>query len=194
LLTGEDWAPARVCFAHEAPGDTGEHDRVFRGPVSFSTGRLEMHVPNRVLDLPNPRANEGLLNVLDRYAEGLLEKLPRAVTFSERVRARLLEELKGGAPTAESLARSMRMSVRSLHRGLRSEGRTFREILEQLRHETAVALLTDDRASIAEVGFLLGFSELSSFYRAFRRWTGKTPAEFRAEARALASKSLPLGR
>lgn len=185
IVTGEDWSPRLVCFAHDTPGNVSEHTRVFQCPVLFASGRTAMHVPNSLLDAPNPKADMGLLRVLDHYAHTLLNQVPWQATFSERVRVWLLEELKDGAPKASSVAEAMHMSVRSLHRELRGEGTSFGELLESLRHQRATAMLADSRYSISEVAFLLGFSELSSFYRAFRRWTGKTPAEFRAEAFAL---------
>jgi AraC-like DNA-binding protein len=105
------------------------------------------------------------------------------------VRAWLVEALGSGTPTAAAAARALRLSARSLHRFLQAEGTSFRELLDQLRQERAAGLLANPRCSIGEVSFLLGFSELSSFYRAFRRWTGKTPAEFRAEILAASGAS-----
>jgi AraC-like DNA-binding protein len=80
------------------------------------------------------------------------------------------------------------MSERSLNRALAAEGTSYRELVAQLRQEMAARYLAQDRLGIAEVAFLLGFSELSAFYRAFKRWTGRTPAEFRAEARTARSR------
>ncbi|MFQ5650877.1 MAG: AraC family transcriptional regulator [bacterium] len=187
LVTGDAWAPALVCFAHAAPKDTSEHARVFRAPVQFSTGRTAMHIPNRILDLPNPRPDANLLGLLDKYADGLLEKFPRQPTLAERVRAWLSEELSGGTPSVSAAARALHSSVRTLHRGLQSEGTSFRELLDQLRQERATVLLANPRCSVAEVGFLLGFAEISSFSRAFKRWTGKAPAEFRTDAFGVAA-------
>ena len=182
LVTCDDWAPRLVCFAHPAPKDTSEHARVFRAQLRFSSGRTAMHVSNRVVDMPNPSADENLVSLLDRYAGGLLKQFPREASLAERVRVWLSEELSGGTPSVSSAARALYISVRTLHRGLQSEGTCFRELLDQLRQERAAALLANQRCSVAEVGFLLGFAELSSFSRAFKRWTGKTPAEFREEA------------
>lgn len=182
LIAGVNWTPRVVCFAHAAPARTTEHERVFQSSVRFSTGGTAMHIPNPILDRQNPKADPGLLAVLDHYANDLLRHTPRRITFSERVRARLMEELKNGAPTATAIARMLHMSGRTLHRDLQAEGVSFRELLRQLRQEQATHLLADSRVSIAEVGFLLGFSELSSFHRAFKRWSGQTPADFRAAA------------
>jgi AraC-like DNA-binding protein len=184
LVPGTQWAPRLVCFAHEAPADTTEHARVFQAPVRFLAGATALHVPAAILDLPNPRADAGLVTLLDRYTQTLLDQTPCRDTHSGRVREQLVQALQHGTPTAAQVAGALFMSVRSLHRGLESEGTTFRELLDQLRHERAIVLLSDARCSIADTAFLLGFAEISSFYRAFRRWTGKTPADFRAEALA----------
>jgi len=189
LILGDQWSPRLVCFAHDAPLDTSEHERLLRTPIRFLTGRTAIHIPNHFLDEPNRKADPGLIRVLDDYAERLLEQMPSGATLSARVRTYLLNELQSGVPTAEKTARTMHMSVRTLNRNLQQEGTTFRELLTQLRQEKAATLLTNPQISISEVGYLLGFSELSSFYRAFRTWTGTTPAEYRAAALS-ASNSL----
>ena len=183
LVTGDDWSPLEVRFAHRRPAGRHDHDRIFRAPVRFGAGENAMVIARAVLDARNARSDLGLLDVLDRYAAGLLAGRPRVNTVSERVRVHLDGELSGGAPSAEACARALGMSVRTLRRALRAEGTAFTELLEQARRERAARLLAGDRASIAEVAFLLGFSELSAFYRAFRRWTGMTPAQFRDAGR-----------
>ena len=190
LVAGRDWLPSRVCFAHQAPADISEHRRLFGEGVLFSSGRTALHVPNTILDIPNSRADTALVRMMDRYAETTLQWAPSRSTLSGRVREQLVEALSSGAPTALQVADSLNMSVRTLHRGLRQEDTSFRVLLEQLRRERAADLLTNRRCSIAEVAFLVGFSELSAFYRAFKRWTGTTPAEFQAQA-AAASAALP---
>lgn len=182
LITGSNWTPRMIGFAHAAPEHTTEHERVFQIPVQFLTGGTVMHIANPILDMRNPKADPGLLAVLDHYANDLLRQTPRRMTLSERVRTRLIEDLKNGVPTVTAIARTLHMSVRTLHRDLQAEGVSFRELVRQLRQEQATRLLADPRVSISEVAFLLGFSELSSFYRAFKRWSGKTPADFRAMA------------
>ncbi|RME58564.1 AraC family transcriptional regulator [Candidatus Parcubacteria bacterium] len=182
LVAGQDWIPRLICFAHPAPDDTSEHTRVFRSQIRFSSGRTAMYIPDEILDIHNPRVDENLLTLLDRYAEGLLKKLPQTASTAERLRLWLHQVLSDGVPTTAEAARALNLSVRTLHRRLRDEGTSFRELLDQLRKERAVALLADQRCSIAEVGFLLGFAELSSFSRSFKRWTGKSPAAFRKQS------------
>ena len=179
-VTASNWSPTLVCFAHDAPHSTVEHERVFAAPVRFASGRTAMHVLNAILDAANPRADADLGVVLDKYAEAVLEKLPRRTTLTSRLNAWLLGMLTNGEPGAEAAARALNLSIRSLHRGLAAEGTTFRELVARLRYERATALLADSTYTMTEIAFLLGFSELSSFYRAFRRWSGTTPADFRA--------------
>lgn len=181
LVTGTDWVPTQACFAHDRPADTSEYETVFGLQVRFTTGRTAMHMPGAVLDLPNPRADATLVELLDSYADTLLERQPAFTSENARVRAWLVEAHATGAPSAEQAAKALAMSVRTLHRRLKSEGTTFRRLLDQFRHEKAVFLLGTRRHSIAEVAFLLGYSELSAFYRAFRRWTGRSPAALRDE-------------
>ena len=180
LVTDTDWSPELVCFAHEAPPQCDEHQRIFRCPVQFSTGRTEMHVLNETLDIRNPNADRVLVDLLDRYANDLLERAPSGVTMSDRVRRWLIGEMSGGKLTVSAAASAMHVSERTLHRHLQDEGTNFRQLLDQLRLEQATKLLSNPRCSLAEVAFLLGFSESSSFHRAFKRWTGQTPAGYRA--------------
>jgi AraC-like DNA-binding protein len=181
LVVGRPWSPSLVCFDHDAPADTSEHGRVFGATVRFSSGVTCLHVPNAILDEPAAKSDAGLLEILDSYAAGLLDKVPGSPSLSERVRILLQEGLQDGVPTAEEAATQLNMSVRSLHRGLQAEGLSYRGIADQLRHERAASLLADPRYSTTEVCYLLGFSEISSFHRAFKRWAGKTPAEYRSD-------------
>src|SRR4030095_3577397 len=90
---------------------------------------------------------------------------------------------QAGTVTALGVAARLKVSVRTLHRSLADEGTSYRRLLDQLRLDLAERHLADDRMSVGEVAFLLGFSELSAFHRAFKRWTGRSPVTFRAEAR-----------
>jgi AraC-like DNA-binding protein len=176
------WSPAEVRFAHRAPRDSREHERFFGAPLRFGTGENALVLPAGLLDLPCRGTDPSLLSLLDRYAADRLDG-PRAATFADRARAALSEEMQTGYVTAHALAARLAVSVRTLHRSLAVEGTSFRRLLDQLRLDIAERHLRDDRMSVAEVAFLVGFSELSAFHRAFKRWTGRTPVAFRAEAR-----------
>ena len=91
------------------------------------------------------------------------------------VRAALAIELRGGDPSAERVAAALSMHPKTLTRHLRSEGTTFRRLLDELRRQLAERYLRQAGLSVEEVAFLLGYSEASAFHRAFRRWTGRAP-------------------
>jgi YesN/AraC family two-component response regulator len=108
---------------------------------------------------------------------------------TQRLRRLLEQELRGGTPTLRHLAHRLHMSPRTLHRRLGEEGTGFRRVLAQLRRELAARHLREARLALGEIGFLLGFSEVSAFHRAFRRWTGWPPLAYRrAHAAAATSR------
>jgi AraC-like DNA-binding protein len=178
--TGVDVTPLRVEFSHHAPADISEHRRIFRAPLVFEKARNALVLPPPVLDLPLLGANPGLSAVLARQLEDLLADLPSGETLLARVKRLIAAELCGGEPTAEVVARRMRATPRTLHRWLSAEGTSYREILNGLRRDLALRYLTEDRLAIGEAAYLLGFSDTSAFHRSFRRWTGQTPAQYRA--------------
>jgi AraC-like DNA-binding protein len=98
------------------------------------------------------------------------------------VQALLVERLSSGEPDPEAVARALGMSLRSLQRRLEDEGTSFKEVLAATRRELACDYLQGGRTSVTEVTFLLGFADTSSFARAFRRWTGESPSEWRERA------------
>jgi AraC-like DNA-binding protein len=184
VITGIDWAPAEVHFVHPAPSNSTDHARFFRVRVHFAMHENALVLSPRLLETPCARADPALAAVLDRYAADRLEQMPRSNGIADRVRSVLDDELRGGEPTASRLAARLKMSVRSLNRLLAAENTSYYELLDGLRRDLAERHLADQHMSISEVGFLLGFSELSSFHRAFKRWTGRTPSQFRQEFRS----------
>jgi AraC-like DNA-binding protein len=179
FAAGSDWNPDEVRFAHHAPSDVGEHSRFFRAPIRFATGENALVIPDGVLDLPCRGADPVLASLVDRHADDRIRSHPASASVSDRVRSALEELFGSGEPSAAGVAARLRMSLRTLNRSLASEGTTYRALLDQLRHELAARHLANPHTSIAEVAFRLGFSDLSAFHRAFKRWTGRTPTEFR---------------
>ncbi len=183
VVTGRNWKPDRALFAHASPPETGEHRRFFGAPVEFSMGQNALVLPVALLEAPCVRSDAGLARILDRYATERLARTPREGSVADHVRNALAEALDGGEIGASAIASRLKMSVRTLHRALADEGTAFGDILTTLRKEIAIRQLADPRVSSAEVAFRLGFSELSAFQRAFKRWTSQTPAKFRAAHR-----------
>jgi AraC-like DNA-binding protein len=180
LLVASPWQPLQATFAHAAPRSLRDHRRIFGLRLRFDAGTTSVLFPAKVLDKPNKCADPALIALLDGYAASVLARLKDTPGAVGRVRAYLERNLCNGAPDAAAVAEALDTSVRTLHRQLRAEGTNLRRIFDALRHEQAVRLLERPTHSLAQVAFLLGFSEVSSFYRAFYRWTGTTPARFRA--------------
>ncbi len=179
IASGVAFPLVRVDFAHAAPADHREHVRIFGSPVRFSAERTGIVLARAVWDTPIERGDSGLAAVLERHAQMLLAQLPRVSDEIARVRAAIRGELEGGDPRLDHVARKLGTSRRSLQRRLADENLTYAQVLDDVRSTMARAYLAQRELSIIEVAYLLGFSEQSSFTRAFRRWTGASPAEFR---------------
>jgi AraC-like DNA-binding protein len=179
ILTGVEWTPDEVSFRHAKPTNTTEHRRIFRCPFNFSRPSNEIVFDASLLELAVTEADPALCAVLERHAEELLARSPRRAGLAGEVRRILSEALRGGDPGLEAVARRLGMSARTLQRKLREEGTSHQELLEEMRRDLSERYLREPRMAICEVAYLLGFSEPSAFHRAFRRWTGTTPARFR---------------
>ncbi|MDB4988858.1 MAG: Transcriptional regulator, AraC family protein [Myxococcaceae bacterium] len=153
--------------------------RHLAAPVYFERAENAIVAEAASLQLPIASADPGLAALLERYASELLGRLPRADDFVEQVRRFLLATLPSGVPSAEQAASRLGLSVRTLQRRLRDQGVGFRALVDRVRHEVAVEHLATPHVSVAQVAFMLGFSEDNAFDKAFRRWTGMSPSAFR---------------
>jgi AraC-like DNA-binding protein len=183
IAAGVEFPLVRVELAYDAPADSREHERVFGCPVAFAAARTGIVLARAVWDTRLERADSGLAAVLERHAQMLMAELPQVSPAIARVRAAIQDQLAGGGePSLDRAARALATSRRSLQRQLASESLTFAQVVDDVRSTLARAYLGRRELSIAEVAYLLAFSEQSSFTRAFRRWTGMTPIEFRRAA------------
>jgi AraC-like DNA-binding protein len=180
-ITGIALQPLVVQFHHPEPNRTEEHSRLFQSKVLFSQEHTALVFSLETLSVPCKKADPALLLVLERHAKDLLDRLPKTNSLVDRVQALLASELHGGDPSAEHIAGKLKMGVRTLSRRLQDAGTSHKLLLDALRKELCTRYLEDRRLGIAEVTFLLGFSDTSSFHRAFKRWHDKTPAEYRKQ-------------
>jgi AraC-like DNA-binding protein len=182
--TRSELAPTEVCFAHVAPPDTLEHRQFFRGPVRFNAGGDAIAFALSDVNRPLLTADDALAAIIRRRLDKALAAQDRAgePSTTARVRRKLLDSFGQGGATSSRIASELGLSGRSLSRRLRAEGTSFRAVAEQARGEIAATLLRDPGVSVAEVAFFLGYSEPAAFHRAFKRWTSRTPAEYRRHA------------
>jgi AraC-like DNA-binding protein len=176
------FTPIRVGFVHAAPRDTSVHVATFRAPVAFGCVTNELVFDAALLERAMPRADPTLRSILERHIVEMLAKLPPRGDLVADVRGCIARMLEQGEPAIDRVARSLAMSSRTLQRRLRAESMTFAEILDDVRRDLALRYLGDPRREITDAAFLLGYAELSPFYRAFRRWTGMAPGEWRRQA------------
>lgn len=181
VAVDENWVPIAVEFQHSKPQDTTEHARLFRCPLIFDAPFNKLTFNPASLDLPIEQADEGLCRMLDRHAQALLAKYPPRDTVIEKARTVITRELNGGNPSLEHVAAQLGLSERTLQRKLQELGTSHNDLVEQIRRDLAMRYLKEPAMAICEVAYLTGFSEPSSFHRAFKRWTGVTPGEFRQQ-------------
>jgi AraC-like DNA-binding protein len=178
LASGSSWHPLQVRFAHDAPRNVCDYRRVFQCPVLFNEPVNQMLIEDQLLDISFPGADPALSELLGHQAELLLKSLPIQDGFLSDLRRALGEGLSRGDVRIKTTAKRLAVSSRALQRELLIQGTSYREVLDRLRCELAVGRLRRNRLEIEEISRFLGFSDSRSFYRAFKRWTGKTPQEY----------------
>jgi AraC-like DNA-binding protein len=182
-LVAEDVAPTRVALPRPRPDDPRAHEAFYRCDIAWDAAAIDVELDAALLDRPLPRSDPQLFGYLARRAEALAKALPEHATFAERVRREIGERLAHEEPTLRAVARRLAVSERTLHRRLAGEGTGFASLLDAARRERALVLVDDSSLSAAELASLLGYTEPSAFFRAFRRWTGETPRGYRASRR-----------
>jgi AraC-like DNA-binding protein len=182
VMVGSQWSPREVHFAHDAPPTNAQHLEVFRSPVLFSCPMNAIVMDREFCARPIPAADPNLFKVLNRYLESVLIDVPKADQRLEPIRRKIAEAIKDGNPNLERVAKAMALSPRTLQRQLDTLGTDFRSLLEDTRKRLALAYLKDSENTLTQIAFLLGYSEVSTFNRSFKRWTGKTPLHYRRRA------------
>jgi AraC-like DNA-binding protein len=166
----------------KGPASAAERRGNPTGSLTFSAAEAWVAVPCGVLDAPISGADLGLARYLEAYAQALSTGLDTPSTSATRVQDEVLRAMPEGEISAERIARRLGLHARTLQRRLAAEGTTYAAVVERARRTLAERHLAESRLSVGEVAFLLGYSEPSVFHRAFRRWTGQTPAAFRRAA------------
>jgi AraC-like DNA-binding protein len=167
-------------FTHAQPERIEEYQRTFApGRVRFGAPFNGFVFDARQLEMPLASADPKLHDVLRKYADVLMADLPKAESVTERVRGLISKQLSGGDTGADNIARALHMSRRTLGRKLEHEGTTFKELVDDTRRKLALRYVGGHDLGLTEIAFLLGFSQAAPFHRAFKRWTGQTPLEYR---------------
>jgi AraC-like DNA-binding protein len=178
------WAPLEVRFSHSRPSASmTRHDSFFAAKVSFGCARNELVLRRSDMQLPMLRADKLLAEFFEQHAQELLRQQGDTPDDVMRVKAAILELMRGRVPRVEDIAAELGIGGRTLRRRLDDQGKSFKTLVDETRSELARHYLEQSRYSIQEIGYLLGFSESSTFYRAFKRWTNQAPQQFRDRVR-----------
>jgi len=161
------------------PDDVAEIERVLGCSVVPSASWNGWTMSREAWHLPLRRRDPILRGVLERQADEMMRRLPAGGGIALEVRQALVSRVAGGETRIEAVARALGVSVRSLQRKLSDEGQSYQDLVEATRKEAAGQYLANSTLSIGEVAYLLGYSEAAAFHRAFKRWNGMTPQDFR---------------
>lgn len=176
-----DLQPAYVTFQFSPPADQGQYLRAFfRCPVSFEQPRnllaFDRSAARQPLLSGNPAIRAGHEKILNEF----LARIDRN-DLVHQVKCNILERLSLGAPTQTQVAAALGMSVRNLQRKLSELGTSYKQILEHSRKTLALNHIRRRDVTLSEIGYLVGFASEANFHRAFKRWTGQAPGEYRRQ-------------
>jgi AraC-like DNA-binding protein len=176
-LCGPKWNPLEVRLAHRKPDDIAPFRKFFQAPLRFDAEDNALVFFTESLRRPLPQAEPELRRLLATQ----IAALERQYTdqFAEQVRSILRTALLTDHGSADQIASLFSMHSRTLHRRLTAAGSSFRELVDESRFEIARQMLTDTDADVSHVAYVLNYADSSAFTRAFRRWSGATPTQWR---------------
>ena len=178
-LTRQQYFPKRIHLAYKQPTDTTEYHRIFKCPVLFNQPITAIYLEKSQVQEKVVTSDYRLLQILIQYAQEKLAAMEGELGFATIVKQSIINLVKPQFPTIEQVASNLNLSVRTLQRRLKEEGLTYKAVLDELRKQFALDYLKNKDLSVKEIAYLLDYAEPSSFIRSFRRWTGKSPKEFR---------------
>jgi AraC-like DNA-binding protein len=176
---GSSWTPEEVYFEHPRTMDSHDHMRAFGAPVYFSQPTNALLFKSEILNRRMPAHDLKLMALMQNCLEQLSHLDRGPVRMIDRVRSTVRSRLAAGYPSLDSVARDLHVSPNAIQRDLAQGGILFKDLVETTRRELAMRYLGQRHLPVSEISFLLGYSELSAFSRAVRRWTGSSPTKVR---------------
>ncbi len=157
------------------------YGKVFQCPVLFNQTHTALVFKKKYLDYVFPQKSTHLFNFLISHLEKLLPKVKKQNSLKHTVSGLIEKALPNGSVDAEHISTQVHMSRHTLYRRLKAEGVSYHELVDNIRKKKALSLLKSQQHNLSEIAFLLGFSELSAFSRAFKKWTGVSPAQYKKQ-------------
>jgi AraC-like DNA-binding protein len=180
MNAGAALRPVKAMLCRPKPEKAEVYERFFGCEVRFRAKEDAFVLSTRDADRPLPSANRQLAAVFDKLLTEELARLDRSDVVS-RCRAEVLEHLESGEMTEQDMAKRLHMSRRTLQRRLDEADTTYLRLVDDTRKDLALRYIEDPHRSITDVAFTLGFSQQSAFTRAFKRWTGVNPTQYRTK-------------
>jgi len=181
---GSDWHPECIQFEHPRPATIAPYRERSNSRYEFDAPAAAMTFDRSLLSAAMPGANIYLQKAVEKYIADVIAKRVGFSKIALDVRAKIAACIDNGLPTIDEIAVALRTSPRTLQRRLRDAGTTYSDVLDEFRLDLADRMLVDSDMRVSEIGYMLGYADLSSFDRAYRAWTGHTPAETRRKASA----------
>lgn len=178
---GQSWAPEEVHFEHPKPEQWREHERAFAAPAFFAQPTNAIVFRPQILRHIMPAADPRLMSAMKLCLERLSERQDVRFSVTDRVRSAVRAKLPEGFPPIEGVAAELRLPLSTIQRELHYDGLSYSTLVENTRRDLALSYVRQRQLSFSEIAFLVGYSELSAFSRAVRRWTGLSPRALRAE-------------
>jgi AraC-like DNA-binding protein len=170
---------SRMIFPFPPPIHWRNYERVFSCPIDFNADTMEWQFHADVLERPCPNANPITAKICQQLCGVMLTEKPGESDLVGTIRATCLNSTKR-FPAASEVAQKLGLSLRTLHRRLAEEGQSYQSILNSMRQAVATEFLEKTRLGIEQVAERVGFSDAISFRKAFRKWTGRSPSDFRS--------------
>ena len=180
FLLGEPPADFALGFAYPAPPYAERYRQQFGAAPQFDQAQHWLSIPRHYLARPMALANPATVQMCEQQCEALLATLDVQEGLLPRLR-RLLLARPGEFPDLDSVARALHTSGRSLRRHLASQGTSYQQVLDEVRKRLALQYLSTTHLPLQEIAYLLGFNDASNFRRAFRKWTGRLPSDYRGD-------------
>lgn len=177
-IAGKPVPILEVRFGHPPGGPVEAYEKRFRAPVRFGHERNEIRIPVEAAGWRSPRSDPALAKLLAQHLGREIGTAPSDGRVGTRARS-VIEEKLGVDLDEAAVASELGMPVRTFQHRLRNEGTSYSAMVDEVRRARALRLIADSDASISEVSFALGYRDVRSFHRAFRRWTGSSPAAYR---------------
>ena len=177
-MTRPDYVPMQIDLVWSPPDDVlSRYEQLFHCPLNFARGESRVYLDPSTLDDPLPTSNPELARHNDRVVAEFLAGMDQA-DLPTTVRMKMIELLPSGECDRQHIASLLNMTVRTMHNKLESAGTSYQQLLDETREELAREYMERNQLSVSEIAYMLGYTDLSSFSRAFKRWTALSPRAY----------------